>query len=714
MAEYASGYSFPIMNWGAADLPKEWECFYQHCQFVFGGPLSKCSESEKICNLMHFVGDKGRGKYLCFEWGNVTVEGHDVSEKDVLDSVVGKFKANLEGTRNPILAAVNLDRRHQRTGESFDDFVTDLILLARGLDIGDSEKLIRNAIACRSLDDRVRQKCIEKGATLTLKQAIEVGKTFEATRSNMKIIDGGDRVPVHHITRKKPASSKYKAPQPKQLYSKSCHRCGRQCHKAHEECPAKDATCYKCSKTGHFSKVCRVKPGGKKKQVHVVKPNDASGSEDDSGLVYVRSLYTHDGSKGEDWLETLEVGNSPLQCQIDTGAKACVITVADFKMVMPDTRVKKTTTRIVSFTNHQIQPLGTCIIPVTHKKTKVEVLFYIIKGNQVPVLSGQVCEELGLIKRLKLNKLDPESEVLKQFPNLKKSTGALPGTYTIKIDPTVEAVVHAPRRQPAALMPKIKDKLKEMVQEGHLIPVMEPTDWVNSMVVSFKNDKIRICLDPTDLNIAVKREHYPMKSVEEIVSQIPEAKLFSVLDAKSGFLQMTLDYESSLLTTMNTPLGRFRWAKLPFGIKSAPELFQRTMEEMLEGISNAFVIMDDILVAGRDKAHHDQVLKEVLTRAQQYNLKLNMSKLKVRIESVSYVGHLITAGGLKADPEKVKAVLQMPEPDSKEAIRRFLGFVQYLAKFLPMLAEVTEPLRELTKDRNIFHWDHPQAKAFQR
>ena len=290
----------------------------------------------------------------------------------------------------------------------------------------------------------------------------------------------------------------------------------------------------------------------------------------------------------------------------------------------------------------------------------------------------------------------------------------MPGTYYIKMDPTAKPVVHGPRRQPAALLPKIVDKLKEMEREGHLAKVMQPTDWVNSMVVSSRGEKIEICLDLADLNKAVKRAHYPIPTVEEIVAKIPDATVFTVLDAKSGYLQMKLDYESSLLTTMNTPIGRYRWLKLPFGIKSAPEMYQRAMDEMLEGIDHAYAIMDDILVAGRDISHHDSVLEKVLFCAKSYNMKLNFDKVRVRKQQVPYVGHIISAEGLKPDPEKVRAMKEMPPTTTKEDVRRFLGSIQYLAKFLPMLAEVETPLRELTKKDVLFHWDAPQAKAFQR
>ena len=122
---------------------------------------------------------------------------------------------------------------------------------------------------------------------------------------------------------------------------------------------------------------------------------------------------------------------------------------------------------------------------------------------------------------------------------------------------------------------------------------------------------MRICIDPKDLNRALGREHYPIPTVEEVVALFPKAKVFSVLDAKSGFLQIKLDYESSLLTTFNTPQGRYRWLRLPFGVKSAPEIFQKAMDRMLEGIEGANAIMDDILVGGRHVDDHDRILRKV-------------------------------------------------------------------------------------------------------
>ena len=133
---------------------------------------------------------------------------------------------------------------------------------------------------------------------------------------------------------------------------------------------------------------------------------------------------------------------------------------------------------------------------------------------------------------------------------------------------------------------------------------------------------------------------------------------------------------------------------------------------MLEGLDHAYAIMDDILVAGRDISHHDSVPEKVLWRVKSYNLKLNFDKGRVLKQQVSFVGHIISAEGLKPDPEKVRAMKEMPPPTTKEDVLRFLGSIQYLAKFLPMVAEVETPPRELTKRDVLFHWDAPQAEAF--
>ena len=593
------------MNWAAGDLSKEWERFYQHCEFTFGGPLSKCSEKEKICNLMSFVGDKGREIYLTFQWETVQVgsgeSAQNVKEKDILQRVVRKFQVHFEAKKNAIMAAVKFDRRRQLQGETFDSFVTDLKLLARGLNMTELNTLIRNAIACKSLDERVRQRCLEKSKNLTLEMAIDIGQMFEATKDGTQVMSGEDpKVEVNKLVWKNGS------PKKKHDQVQKCDRCGYNAHKPQEKCPARNESCNKCRKIGHFAKVRRSKKNKVNSLNEMVYPEDFSSEEEDLDseiqLLHVASLEMYGISnkqktcENDEWWEVVQVGNSTLHCQLDTGAYASVINTTQLKQVAPSAQIKQTKKTLVSYSQHRITPKGYVTLPIRFKDRELNVNFYVIDSKQKPILSGKVCQALNLVQRV--HKLQPHvdpnlKELLEQYPDLQSASGAMPGTYSIKIDPKATPVVHGPRRQPAALLPKIIAKLKEMEKEGHLAKLSQPTDWVNSMVVSSRGEKIRICLDPGDLNKAVKREHYPIPTVEEIASKIPEAKVFTVLYAKSGYLQMKLDYESSLLTTMNTPIGRYRWLKLPFGIKSAPELYQRAMDEMLEDIDHAYAIMDD-------------------------------------------------------------------------------------------------------------------------
>ena len=161
-----------------------------------------------------------------------------------------------------------------------------------------------------------------------------------------------------------------------------------------------------------------------------------------------------------------------------------------------------------------------------------------------------------------------------------------------------------------------------METDGYITRLKEPTVWVSSMVVSTRADKIRICIDPRDLNKVLKREHCPMRTIEELVAEMLNGKVFSKLNAKSGFLQIKLDEASSLLTTFNTPIGRYKWLRLPSGLKCAPEISKRIMDQMLEEIEGAIAIIDDILIAGSDVEHHGAILHKVIERATSYNLKL--------------------------------------------------------------------------------------------
>ena len=181
-------------------------------------------------------------------------------------------------------------------------------------------------------------------------------------------------------------------------------------------------------------------------------------------------------------------------------------------------------------------------------------------------------------------------------------------------------VIHLPRKVPVALRPLVWKELKRMKDLGIISNQIEPTNWVSSMVTVAKKGKnlVRICLDPSDLNKAIKQPHYPMKTVEDIVDNLTDAKYFSTLDCNSGFWQLPLDNESATLLTFNTPEGRHRFYRLPFGTSQSGEMFQSVMSEIFGDIVEILfflcveILVDDILIWAPNIEIHDQRLKSVL------------------------------------------------------------------------------------------------------
>ena len=209
------------------------------------------------------------------------------------------------------------------------------------------------------------------------------------------------------------------------------------------------------------------------------------------------------------------------------------------------------------------------------------------------------------------------------------------------------------------------------------------------------------------------RPHHPLKTCEEVASNIPGATVFSILDAKSAFWHIKLDEKSSFYTTFATVFGRYRYLRMPYGITSGSEVYQQVIEQLLEGLP-CKVIVDDILVYGKDTPDHDRNLVKVLDKIREINLSLNANKCKFRLSEVKYVGNIFTQKGLLPDPEKVKAIENMPVPDNLTALQRLLGMTNYLSRFIPEYTEITAPLCTLLRKDVAFVWESAQQKAFEK
>ena len=209
-----------------------------------------------------------------------------------------------------------------------------------------------------------------------------------------------------------------------------------------------------------------------------------------------------------------------------------------------------------------------------------------------------------------------------------------------------------------------------------------------------------------------------MPTLNEQLHKLCNAKCFSLVDVRDGFLHIPLDDESALKTTMHTSYGRYRWLRLPFGISSAPEEFQKRLMTALEGLDGVLCIADDILVFGEgEDSHkaeedHDRRFVALMERCSQKNIRLNPSKLQFKLKEVKFMGNIITHQGMQADSAKVSAITSMPAPRNKAGVQRFIGMANYLSPYCPNLSTTIRPLNQLTRNDASFMWAQAQEDAF--
>ena len=268
----------------------------------------------------------------------------------------------------------------------------------------------------------------------------------------------------------------------------------------------------------------------------------------------------------------------------------------------------------------KLKPLGECNLPVKHNGRRHTLKFQVIEHKCKPLLSAETCEKLQLVQ---LNVSVPESvhqvnessvdhcfskeELLRKYREVSSGLGHI-GDAKIVVDKSVTPVQHSTCRVPVALQQDVKKKIMELEQKGIINKAVEPSEWISSMAVLTKPQKIRICLDPKDLNRAVQRPKFQMPTLEELLPELSKARIFSSFDAKDGLYQVTLDKESSKLTTFWTPLGRYCYLRMPFGISLAPEVFESRLQECLADLPGVKVIRDDILLVGYGETDSEALL----------------------------------------------------------------------------------------------------------
>lgn len=726
-----TGVPTPKMDWEASNLPEQWKKFRTHVDLIFKGPLEEKSEEIKVTYLLLWVGDKGREIYNT--WTGMTND-----EKKKLEPHYKRYLAHVQPKLNPIFARFKFNNENQGAS-TVEQFVTRLRVLAEDCNYGNSkDEMIRDRIVFGTSSQKVREKLIAEGEKLTLEKAIQIAQSHEYSQEQLKTMSGQEVHAVSHShnqnTRKAGRSSpsqnaakdteRRRPPQarPKHHHktkTQECDRCGYD-HSTSAKCPAKGKQCKSCNRWDHFAKKCFSKTVA----CHELQTlPEQSDSEPEFFIDIIETNHNHDQAFCNLFLGS---DNTPIKFKLDTGSQVNIIPrhvlISLGLSHMSD--LKQTDQKLSAYNGNPLRSLGCFELNCTYKGQSRSLTFHVVETTSPPILGMRACLDFGLIKLVYSCNLDTTqdkseplvaSQVMVEFSEVFEGIGLFQGECSIHTDPAVHPTVHPPRRVPLALQDKLKNELERMESLNIIQKVTEPTQWVSSLVVVEKpNGKLRVCLDPKDLNRAILRPHYPMKTLEDVLPQLSKARFFTKLDARSGYWTIKLSEASSYLTTFNTPFGRYRYLRLPFGLKSSQDEFQRKIDECYEGLDGVVALVDDLLVFGQTREEHDRNLRKVLIRSKERGVKLNKDKLEVGVTKVKYFGHLLTSEGVGPDPDKVSAVREMKPPKDKSELETFLGMVTYLAKFAPNLSEITSPLRNLLAKDVLFQWDSAQSKAFDK
>ena len=250
-----------------------------------------------------------------------------------------------------------------------------------------------------------------------------------------------------------------------------------------------------------------------------------------------------------------------------------------------------------------------------------------------------------------------------------------------------------------------------MEQQGVIRKVSEgePTELFNSLVYRRQANGGASDLPRPE---GPQKSHHITTTLEEILPKINGAKYFSILDAKNGYWNVELNEPSSYLTTFNSPFGRYRFLRLPFGLRMAQDVFQHRIDQLIEGCPGVTRIADDIVVIGRTKEEHDANLHTLMEKCVTKGLNLNPEKTRIKEPNIKFFEVICSADGVHPDPKKTAAISKMPAPTNRQELLSFLGLATHIRVFILNLSEKTAVLPNLTKKNAIFEWNVFDQQAF--
>ena len=396
------------------------------------------------------------------------------------------------------------------------------------------------------------------------------------------------------------------------------------------------------------------------------------------------------------------INEHAVELLIDSGSNVNILDRSTFDRICGDLPVEPVRKDIRAYASNEPLPIvGRVTTKVTARSNTMSAQFYVVDGRHGCILGYETSTELGLLHVANAVTKEDHANVESQHPELFEGLGKLKEScIKLHIDPDVIPVAQNHRRIPFHMRRKVEDELVRLEDLDIIEKVDGPTPWVSPIVAVPKPkspNEVSICVDMRIPNTAIQRERHITPTLDDILCDLNGATVFSKLDLNNGYHQLELHEESRYITTFSTHCDLRRYKRLNFGINSAAEIFQNAIRNCIHDIPGSINVSDDILIFGRNQETHDASLSAVLERLKEKGLTLNKNKCAFNKGTLEFFGQIFSAMGTSPDPKKVQDIKLADQPQNPKEVRSLLGLANYCSRYIPGLASITQPLRDLTK-----------------
>ena len=289
----------------------------------------------------------------------------------------------------------------------------------------------------------------------------------------------------------------------------------------------------------------------------------------------------------------------------------------------------------------------------------------------------------------------------------------------IKLQPNTSPIVQRPYRVSLAKQAWLRSELDNLLSRGVIARANSP--WSSPITLATKtledgSKTYRLCLDSRKINTRILTDEETLPLIDDILAQVAGNKFISRIDLRSAYHLNLLTEEAQKITAFSTPLGNFKFLRVPYGLKCAPSAFMRKMRSIFHPYLGKwlFIYLDDLIVISNDVHRHWKYLEIVFKTLDEYNLIASIDKCHLAQQKLKILGFICSENGVESDPEKTEPISNLTEPKNLKEVQRFLGAVTYFCKLIPNFAEKCIPLTNLLRKHNRFKWSAVEQVAFEQ